>query len=182
MNPFFADQREDFSIFRNARSRVYVLCDDVFFFFFFSRHDGGERREDRLAASFCIIFSPRTINHPLGLAGWFMFCPRETHAFVADRRSRAVNRYAPDNSRINFPRCSRVCIIISRGQFHNINACMCVCNFIVVIKILEFSFKFHLIAYNSRQFYRILVPKHCHECKQYRKIVKAKLGNVVTCK
>lgn len=151
-----------------------------FSFFFFSRHDGGERREDRLAASFCIIFSPRTINHPLGLAGWFMFCPRETHAFVADRRSRAVNRYAPDNSRINFPRCSRVCIIISRGQFQH--RCVCVYNFIVVIKILEFSFKFHLIAYNSRQFYRILVPKHCHECKQYRKIVKAKLGNVVTCK
>lgn len=88
------------------------------FFPFFSRYDGGERgREDRLAASFCIIFSPHTINHPLGLAGWFMFCPRETRAFVADRRSRPANRYAPDNSRINFPRCSRVCIIISRGQF-----------------------------------------------------------------
>lgn len=121
--------------------------------FFFFRHDGGEekkrrrgeeaiageRREDRLAASFCIIFSPHTINHPLRPAGWFMFCPRETRAFVADRHSRAVNRYAPDNSRINFPRCSRVCIIISRGEFQHRCARACVCDFIAwLLKILDF--------------------------------------------
>lgn len=118
----------------------------------------GERREDRLAASFCIIFSPHTINHPLRPAGWFMFCPRETRGFVADRHSRAVNRYAPDNSRINFPRCSRVCIIISRGEFQH----RCVCDFIAwLLKSLIFSSNFiRSLITRDRNF----LPKFFYTC------------------
>lgn len=81
------------------------------------------------------------INHPLRPVARFIFCPGQLRPFVFDRRSGAVNRFAAGNSRINFPRCGRARVIISRREFQRTHAC--VRFYLVVINIRG-------ISYNAR--------------------------------
>lgn len=104
-----------------------------------------QSRERRRIVGIILYHFPAThgsmINHPLRPVAWFIFCPGQLRPFVFDGRLGAVNRFAAGNSRINFPRCGRARVIISRREFQRTHAC--VRFYLVVINIRG-------ISYNAR--------------------------------